>query len=143
MGACLSAWGTSWGRSWGSSWGGIGSEYVGGGGDNSSKQKPRRRNIFKPSGDTGRRVKNAKQEIKKELPLEDKRPSEIDLAVQNEFSQENRRFADGLEIQNRLDALWAMEQKARDAEIAILLHKKLRTEEDELLLLLAMAAAVV
>ena len=92
-------------------------------------------NIAKPTGLVKRKTLTLKKNPEIDHRIEISRQIQAEVAEQlaREFTQENQEF---------IAKDTAIEQRAIDAEIAILLRKKIRTEEEELFLLMVLAAAV-
>ena len=125
-----SAWGNSWGRAWGNSWGSIESAVTGGKGDNSS----RRKGTFKPTGLLNRPARKVESDVDRRVQESREIQAEVHAKVAREFGEET------LRLRQEPTPVERMSLREIDAEIALLLRKKLRTEEEEIVLLLLIAA---
>lgn len=124
----MSAWGNSWGQAWGNSWGvGLTPTPETGGGGNSFRRRLR----------VKRKPEDVSALIRQEISnrIESIRSDSRQETVANPASF----VADSTTYE--LD-LKGITQSEIDAEIARLLHKKMRTEEDEIILLLIMVAII-
>ncbi len=136
-------WGGSWGASWGGSWGvtlfswidfdpnDFETDYVfaalqGGKGDNG----PDVRRILKPTGLGGFKKK------KGPTPTPEERVAETE-EIYREVSEES-----AAEFIGEYKPIERMSMAEVEAEIGMLLRKTLRTEQDDILLLILMAAVV-
>lgn len=100
----------------------------------------RHRNIIKPLG-TLHLPKKAKPVTRLDERVEQSREDQAAIAARlaEQMGASNRRF----EATPSAQPVATMTMAQVDAEIAMLLRKKLRTQEDELVLLMLMAAAAV
>lgn len=103
---------------------------TGGKGDNDGRVL---RRPIKPTGLIDR-PRKARKEVDDRVDEARELHAEVTAKVAREFSEENVRIAEA-------SAIETMSMRDIDAEIGLLLRKKLRTDEDELMLLLLMAAA--
>ena len=128
-----SAWGNSWGRAWGNSWGSIESAVTGGKGDNSS----RRKGTFKPTGLLNRPARKVESDVDRRVQESREIQAEVHAKVAREFGEETEK----LSLRQEFRPVVQMSLREIDAEIALLLRKKLRTEDEEIVLLMLIAAA--
>ena len=134
MGFNYDTWGSSWGTSWGNSWGVQSGPTpvddavkTGTGGIDPSTGK---RNIFKPTGLLERPRKKGKVEDR----VDDSRQIQAEIA-----GRLAKEFTEPAPVVQPPVVTMTLQQI--DAEIGVLLRKKLRTEEDEIAILLLLAAA--
>ena len=130
------AWGNAWGNSWGNCWGVL--ALTGGKGDN-APSKRRGHLPAKPLGIIDRPRKPLK-EGRKDVSdrVDESRQIEADIAAKlaRDFSEET------LRIPPEQPPVAEMALADIEAEIGAILRKKVRTEQDETMLLLLMAAGV-
>lgn len=115
-------WGNSWLSSWGNSW--QSSTKTGGKGDNG------RRSIYKPTGLVDRPSVQDRVEDSRQIQAE----------VAGQLARELRGEIEAFEELAK-QPVTRMTISEIDAEIGSLLRKRIRTEEDEIILLLLIAAA--
>lgn len=121
-----SAWGDSWGDAWGDSWGTRATAAVA-----PAKSDDRRGKIIKPTGLVDRpKLKLKAKDKRVQERLEDS--AKIQAEVAAELAQE---------LGTELPPVRTMSQAQIDAEIRTLLHRKIRTENEEIMLLLLLAAS--
>ena len=142
--ATYDTWGGSWGTSWALSWTvdrATATTPTGGKGDNPSGTA-RQRRIFKPTGLLERNPVKAKQRLEDvEIPrTEDGAPRLDDVALKAELQLPSLPSTSTLSLPE-LIAPVALSASEIDAEIGRLLRIKLRTDEEETIMLLLMAAS--
>lgn len=104
---------------------------TGGKGDN-----PSARGIIKPTGLIDRPKRKARNDVERRIEESRDIQAEVHEQVAREFGEETLRIALAQE-----PPVETMSLREIDAEIGLLLRKKLRTEDDETMLLLLMAAS--
>lgn len=108
----------------------------GGKGDN-GRDAVRRREPFKPTGLIDRPKLKARKDIEDRIQDARDIQAEVSEQVAREFGEESKRLA----LVGDQQAIEEMSLREIDAEIGVLLRKKIKTQEDELMLILLMAAA--
>lgn len=106
---------------------------TGGKGDNGRDE----RRIFKPTGLIDRPKLKARKDVEDRVAEAREIQAEVHEQVAREFGEETQRLA----FRQEAPPVETMSLREIDAEIGMLLRKKLRTQEDEIVLLLLMAAA--
>lgn len=122
-----SAWGNSWGAAWGNSWGIRSTPHptpTPGGGSYGFRRRLR---VKRRGDETNARLRD---EISNRVELDTRSIYRVPLPNDPET------------VTYELD-MGGITQSEIDAEIARLLHKKIRTDEDEIILLLIMVAVIV
>ena len=97
----------------------------------------KRRIPFKPTGLIERQRKEGRKTVDDRADESAQIAAEVAAKVAREFSEESRQ----IEARTAEPPIVQMSMAEIDFEIGILLRKKLRTEEDELMLVLMLAAA--
>ena len=119
-----SAWGTSWGSAWGNSWGTVELEEHHGKGDNDGRK--RHKSIIKPTGLLAR--KNVKID-----QLEKEQHQVVEQVLKG--------LSKAPEVRENVEVV-QMSLAEIDFELKVLLHKQFRTQEDEAMLLILIAANI-
>lgn len=108
---------------------------TGGKGDNPSGGDARR-HVYKPTGILERPKKKARTDVENRVDESREIEAEIAGRLAKEFGEETIRIREeGQQIE-------AMSQEAIAFEIGVLLRKKIKTEQDEITLMLLMAASI-
>lgn len=125
------AWGVSWGTpsAWGISW--VVNDSKTGAGGIDPGEGGSKRSAFKPTGLVDR-PRRGKQTAVIEDRIEQAHKEARQIAVE-------AKQAEAFDVE-RLMPAETMTAAERDFEIALLLHKRIKTEEDDMLLLILMAA---